>query len=268
MIVYPCAKINLGLRIVRRREDGFHDIDSLFFPIPLHDILEVVPLEGTGQMQMTCTGLEVPGADADNLLFRCYELIEEELGEAPSVFCHLHKQIPIGAGLGGGSADAVFFLKAMNELMGAPFSRERMLEMSAQLGSDCPFFVDAVPARAQDTGHHLSPVDIDMSGWWLQLINPGVHVSTVEAYKTCKPSGRNLQYSEGSVEDWLAQLTNDFEPTVFERYPEIKAVKERLLNIGASYAVMSGSGATVLGLFKYRPEIEALPGEFVWCCAL
>ena len=253
MIAFPKAKINVGLRIIDKRDDGYHNIESHFMKIPLFDILEVIPIDGS-EMELTLSGIELPGSGADNLLFKVYDLVAEKR-QLPAVKCHLHKQIPVGAGLGGGSSDAAEFAKLLNEMFELGLSMEELSELLVKVGSDCPFFLHDSPMFVTGTGDAMEPSNMNLSGMHIVLMNPGIHVSTIEAYKTCVPSGINLSKDFNGLGD---DLINDFERSVFELYPEIERWKQLLLDQGARYAAMSGSGATVYGLFDSRPELPVI----------
>lgn len=259
MILFPNAKVNLGLNIVRKRPDGYHDIETLFYPVKgLCDILEVVATDGEGNtIEFTQTGIGIDCDTENNLCVKAYRLLAQRYG-MPHVRMHLHKLIPIGAGLGGGSADAAFALRALNTFLDKPLSHENLLSMTLELGSDCPFFVHNTPAIGRGRGEQLEPISINLTGYWILLVNPGIHVSTREAYEGSNPKpwenpiGKIVNLP---VSDWPNRLVNDFEKTVFPKYPLIERVKEELYSMGAVYASMSGSGSTVFGIFKSKPAI-------------
>lgn len=259
MILFPNAKINLGLNIVRKRPDGYHDIETLFYPVKgLCDILEVVATDGErNTIEFNQTGLGIDCDTESNLCVKAYRLFAQHYG-MPHVKMHLHKLIPMGAGLGGGSADVVFTLKALNTFLKEPLGEDRLGALAIELGSDCPFFLWNTPAIGRGRGELLDLVDINLDGYWVLLVNPGIHVSTKEAYEGCRskpweiPIGKVLSMP---INAWRDVLQNDFEPTVFAKYPTIAMVKEELYRMGAIYASMSGSGSTVYGLFKNKPNI-------------
>ncbi len=260
MILYPNAKINIGLNIVARRPDGFHDIETIFLPIRgLCDILEVKPMAAqTEDFVFTQTGLKVDGPLESNLCFRAYELFRREV-VLPRVAIHLHKQIPFGAGLGGGSSDGAFTLVALNSMASTPLPPGHLKELALSLGSDCPFFVENRPCYATGRGDRLTPIDIDLKGYHLLLVNPGIHINTGRAYalSTPQPSIHKLTRSVNQgVGAWKDYIFNDFEKVVLELYPEIAGLKDMMYEMGAEYAAMSGSGSTVFGLFKSKPVYE------------
>lgn len=247
MILYPPAKINLGLNILRKRNDGYHDIDTCMVEIPFTDILEVTKADSFEFLQ---TGIKISGGGS-NLCEKAYQLLQNEFQIGP-VRIHLRKQIPVGAGLGGGSADATFTLLALNELFHLQLSTDKLKQFASELGSDCPFFVDGLPQIAQGRGEILSSVELDLSNVFLVLLNPGIHVGTKEAYEGVSVS-EDVPCVEETVQkpmnQWKEFLKNDFETSVFQRYPEIQTLKESLYQSGAIYASMSGSGSSVFGLF-------------------
>lgn len=254
MIVYPHSKINLGLHILRKREDGFHDIETLFYPLRLSDALEIIPASDD-KTEFSSSGIPIPGSAEGNLCLQAWELLQKH-HNIPPVKIHLHKVIPIGAGLGGGSSDAAFALKLINDLFEADIPEELLFEYATQLGSDCSFFLSGQPALASGRGEILKPFDLSLKGYYLVLVSPPVHVSTAGAY-----AGINPSMPETSLEDvlalpvkkWKGLLVNDFEHSVFEKHPEIKEIKNQLYESGALYACMSGSGASVFGIFAQKP---------------
>jgi 4-diphosphocytidyl-2-C-methyl-D-erythritol kinase len=248
MILFPPAKINLGLNILRKREDGYHDIDTCMVEIPFTDILEVTKSDSFEFLQ---TGIKINGAGGTNLCEKAYQLMQNEC-EIGTVRIHLRKQIPVGAGLGGGSADATYTLLALNQLFQLQLSLDKLKKLASELGSDCPFFVKGLPQIAQGRGEILSTVELDLSNIFLVLLNPGIHVGTKEAYDGVSVSEDVISIEEivqKPIEQWKELLKNDFETSVFQRHPEIEKLKEALYQSGAIYAAMSGSGSSVFGLF-------------------
>jgi 4-diphosphocytidyl-2-C-methyl-D-erythritol kinase len=248
MILYPPAKINLGLNILRKREDGYHDIDTCMVEIPFTDILEITKSDSFEFLQ---TGIKINGAGGTNLCEKAYQLLQNECEIGP-VRIHLRKQIPVGAGLGGGSADATYTLLALNQLFQLQLSLDKLKKLASELGSDCPFFVKGLPQIAQGRGEILSTVELDLSNIFLVLLNPGIHVGTKEAYDGVSVSEDVISIEEivqKPIEQWKELLKNDFETSVFQRHPEIEKLKEVLYQSGAIYAAMSGSGSSVFGLF-------------------
>ena len=254
MLVFPNAKINLGLFITEKRTDGFHNLESLFMPIPLRDILEVTP--STEETTLVCTGESNDIPTEKNIVYKAWKLLQEEYGIG-HVKIHLHKIIPSGAGMGGGSSDGTFMLKALNELFNLNLSIDRLEELSAQLGSDCPFFVQNKAALISGRGEVVNPVDFSLSGKYLVVVNPGIHISTAQAFQGIQPQPSNFDWKnlvEGHT--LTSALKNDFEPQVFNLFPEIESIKKNLIKEGAIYASMSGTGSSVYGIFNEKPEIE------------
>lgn len=256
MVVFPNAKINLGLEILRKRPDGFHDIDSVFYPVPLCDALEVVELSDARRDRWNYSGLNIPGSEAENLCAIAMNLLRERK-EIPSLDIFLHKAIPMGAGLGGGSADGSFFLKCIDELFQLGLGQDELKGMALKLGSDCPFFIDNLPARAQGRGEALTPIDVDLMGKHLMLVCPDIHVSTKEAYGIIRPDDSQESPTEivtKPVDQWRGQLRNRFEEFAFEQDPKLAEVKRDLYEEGALYASMSGSGSAIYGIFDEETD--------------
>ncbi|MCH7399053.1 4-(cytidine 5'-diphospho)-2-C-methyl-D-erythritol kinase [Belliella sp. DSM 107340] len=253
MISFPNAKINLGLHITAKRKDGYHEVETCMVPIPLYDALEMILDKKT---TFTSTGLPIPGSDKDNLILKAFKLLRKDFNELPHVSIHLHKNIPMGAGLGGGSADAAFALSLMNNLFDLLLEDWFLEDYAAQLGSDCAFFVENTPKIATGRGEVLEPVNIDLKGKHLLLINPNIHIGTQEAYAGVIPKAPKVNLSEVLADRsrWKDELINDFEASIFPKYPEIAAIKSKLYEMGAFYAAMSGSGSTVFGLFDEKVE--------------
>lgn len=274
MLLYPNCKINLGLRVVRKREDGYHDLETIFVPIyGLHDELEVKPipdpsLKGRGIVRFTQEGIAVDCKPEDNLIIRCYEQMKAKYPQIGAVSIRFKKNIPFGAGLGGGSSDAAHMAIALNELFDLGLSKVQLAQEVRSLGADCPFFIYNVPCYAEGIGDVLTPIDLDLKGTRILMIKPEECVSTREAYSGIKPTPDNVLRTatgcpigqspspvKGRVDDITCGLyVNDFEATVFPKHPVIAHIKKRLLDAGAYYASMSGSGSTVFGFFKNDPE--------------
>lgn len=250
MLLYPNPKINIGLNVLRRRSDGYHDIETLFVPYKgIKDALEVVYSE---EPSMHRYGLKYPGSDEDDLCMKAWRLMEREHG-IPPVAIHLYKNIPVGAGLGGGSSDCAFTLVALNDLFSLGLSKSCLAEYAASLGSDCPFFIYNTPMLASGRGEHLEPSDVDLSDYEIRLETPQIHVSTAEAYSGVKPQEPAVSLRDSllrPVEEWHHCIKNDFEPSVFALHPQIEQIKQRFYDEGAIYAAMSGSGSSVYGLFR------------------
>ena len=264
MIVYPNAKINLGLNVVAKRPDGYHDIETAFYPIPLQDALEVADAP-TFRFRMAGTPLDCPAGD--NLVIKVLQMVEQDF-KLPELDIFLYKHIPSGAGLGGGSSDAAFMLMLLNERFGLGLTKDEMKARLATLGADCPFFVENRPVLATGIGDVMTPIDLSLAGWTLVLVKPDIAVSTAEAYagvKPQKPATPIAEILKLPVEQWQGRLCNDFEESVFARHPEIAATRDLLLDLGATYAAMSGSGSAVFGLFKAPLEDidKAFAGMFV-----
>ncbi|MBQ8674322.1 MAG: 4-(cytidine 5'-diphospho)-2-C-methyl-D-erythritol kinase [Bacteroides sp.] len=263
MITFPNAKINLGLNITEKRPDGYHNLETIFYPIPVSDALEITPLrKGDGKCLLHQSGLEIAGDPEKNLVVRAYRMLDEELG-LPPVEIHLHKRLPSGAGLGGGSADAAFMLKALNETFALQLTDERLEEYAARLGADCAFFIKNRPTYAEGIGNIFSPITLSLQGYQLLLVKPDIFVSTREAFARITPRRPKVSLKEIvtlPIEQWRETMTNDFEESVFPQYPAIGAIKETLYQMGALYAAMSGSGSSVFGLFA--PGAVVPPADF------
>lgn len=260
MVSFPNAKINLGLNITQKRADGFHDIETIFYPIPWYDILEIIP---SNNVSFTSSGLPIPGTSSDNLCVKAYHLLANAY-KLPPVHIHLRKEIPMGAGLGGGSADAAFTLRLLNDLFELSLSKDEMASFAGQLGSDCPFFIYNTPHMATGVGDILSPHPIDLKGYHLTLVYPGTHISTAEAYGGVSPQQSTFNLSElyhhhPSV--WHNHLKNDFEEHLFKRYPTLNDISNQLTDAGAIYTAMSGSGSTIFGIFETPPLLN-FPDRF------
>lgn len=266
MLVYPNAKINIGLSVVARRADGYHDLRTVFYPLPLCDILEITLPEVEGREYVwQQTGNAIDGAADDNICLRALRALRA-VRQLPCVGLHLHKLIPTGAGLGGGSADGAFVIKHLNQMLRLGLTGDEMRHIAASIGADCPFFIDNRPAYAEGIGDQLSPIDIDLKGKQIILVKPNINVSTREAYQgiTPHPAATDLREAlRRPVDQWPGPVLNDFEPTVFRRYPAIEHIKDTLYNCGALYASMSGSGSAVYGIFDRQPDIR-FADCFVW----
>ncbi len=249
MICFPNAKINLGLTITDRRADGYHNLESVLYPIQLHDALEVVESD---ELSFTSSGLAIPGNADSNLCVKAYHLLAADFS-IPPVHIHLYKHVPIGAGLGGGSADAAFFLKLMNDKFKLSLSVEQLEAYASRLGADCPFFIKNKPAFATGIGNQLQGITLDLSSYYLVLVTPDVHISTAEAYRGVNPATpvySLLESIQKPVSVWKNFIANDFEKHLFEAYPQIRALKSSLYEAGAVYAAMTGSGSSVVGIFE------------------
>ncbi len=254
MIVFPNCKINLGLQIFSKREDCFHNIETVFYPLPFTDVLEVIEYTPNNKtVEFTATGLLVDGTTEDNLCIKAYYLLKKDFPRMPAINLHLHKAIPMGAGLGGGSADAAFMLKLLNDKFKLSISTIQLAAYALELGSDCPFFLLNKPCFANGRGEKLKEINLDLSLYKIILINPGIHINTGWAFSQITPVLHKrciLETILQPVETWKTALNNDFETPVFSAHPEIKEIKEALYKQGALYAAMSGSGSTVFGIFN------------------
>lgn len=249
MVSFPNCKINLGLNILRKRPDGYHDLESVFYPISLSDILEIT--ENQHKTELINTGLEIECPMDKNLCYKAYELLKKKF-DLPHVRIHLHKIIPFGAGLGGGSSDAAYTIKLLNELFALNLSVAKMQKYAAMTGSDCAFFINNIPAIATGRGEILKKTDLNLSHYKILLIKPNIHISTAEAYSGIKPSMPEISIEEvikKPLADWKFLLKNDFETHLFTKYSELAAIKETLYSSEAIYAAMSGSGSTVFGIY-------------------
>jgi len=268
MITFANAKINIGLQVLHRRADGYHNLETVFYPIALYDIIEVVPA-ADGKVALFVSGLAIPNPNEDNLCVKAYRALAREFDLAP-IHIYLHKHIPIGAGLGGGSADAAFLIKLLNQFFELKLSNEQMIAYAVNLGADCSFFIENKPVFATGIGDKFTDIDVDLSSYKLVLVKPPVHISTGEAYGSVRSERTSKDLIEKinlPVDEWKAHIFNDFENGIFERYPEIRGIKSLLYEKGAIYAAMSGSGSTVYGLFKERIDLAELTdkNEVHWC---
>jgi 4-diphosphocytidyl-2-C-methyl-D-erythritol kinase len=257
MIVFPNAKINIGLNIIARRPDGYHDLETVLYPVKINDVLEVVEAD---KLSFESSGLDIPGRLEDNLCIKGYHLLKKD-HDLPPVKIHLQKNIPIGAGLGGGSADAAFFIKLMNDKFGLGLSLERMEDYARVLGADCAFFIQSKPVFAFEKGDELEPINLDLSAYKIVLVMPDEHVSTAEAYRGVKPapvSESLYDLIKTPLTAWRGHIKNDFEGHIFRDHPVIRGVKAELYEYGALYASMSGSGASVFGIFENTPNLQAM----------
>ncbi len=258
MIVFPSCKINLGLRITEKRPDGFHNLQSCFYPIKWQDALEIIPAE---TFQFSSSGLPIPGELTTNLCVRAYNLLKADF-DLPPVQMHLHKIVPIGAGLGGGSADAAFTLRLLNERFALGLSSTQLENYARQLGSDCAFFIQNRPLYCVEKGDVFSGISVDLTGYYILLVYPNLAISTAEAYAGVRPRQPEISLFEqlqSPVETWRNVIQNDFEDSLFPQYPTLAQIKQQLYEAGAVYASMSGSGSTVYGIFN-APIV--IPNQF------
>jgi 4-diphosphocytidyl-2-C-methyl-D-erythritol kinase len=257
MLSFPNCKINLGLNVVSKRTDGFHNLETVFYPIQLHDALEAVHAPS---LQFTATGLQIDGDAESNLCLKAYQLLRKDFKQITPLHIHLHKVIPMGAGLGGGSSNGAFMLSLLNRKFQLQLTQEQLIHYALQLGSDCPFFIINQPSFATGRGEILEPVDVNLSAYKILIVNPGVHVSTREAFSGLTPQTPAKPIKliiQQPVASWKDELVNDFEKTIFPIHPTIENIKEQLYNMGAVYASMTGTGSTVFGIFN-KEELPAL----------
>lgn len=268
MVIFPNAKINIGLNILRKRADGYHEIETLFYPIGLKDALEYV-VNGGNNLNFFSSGRSLGIDPEQNIVVKAYRMLQEEF-TLPGLDIHLHKVIPSGAGLGGGSSDAAFFLKSLNEHLELGFPTDKLKAMAGKLGADCSFFLENKPAYATGIGELLELSELCLKGYFLLLIKPPLEINTKTAYQGVQP--RNYPYDFGDIlggrmKGWKGKIKNDFETTLFVRFPELADLKNRLEEMGASFVSMSGSGSSVYGLFDKDPVFAPdafTPGSFVW----
>ena len=281
MIIFPNCKINLGLKIIRKRNDGYHDLQTVIFPIKIYDALEVIQEPGKSSknypekpagltlkeaLQFECTGLDVRNDAATNLSVKAFHLLKKDFPQIPSIQMHLHKTIPIGAGLGGGSADGAFTLLLINQKFGLGISNEKLLDYALQIGSDCPFFIINKLCFATGRGEFLEPLALDLSCYRFIIVHPGIPIITSQIFSEITPTGTAKPIKEiikQPIETWRNELKNDFEEPVFKNYPEVKKIKNELYESGSIYASMSGSGSAVYGIFeKDHTGIPEFPNTY------
>jgi 4-diphosphocytidyl-2-C-methyl-D-erythritol kinase len=294
MLTFPNAKINIGLHITEKRPDGFHNLESCFYPVGWSDVLEILPAE---KLSFKSTGIPIPGNPETNLCLKAYHLVKQDF-DIPPVMIHLHKVVPIGAGMGGGSADCAFTIKTLNELFELHLTNEQMENYARTLGSDCAFFIQNRPQYCFGKGDEFSEIALDLSGKYIVLVNPNIHISTAEAYSGVKPvkvryltpspspAERGAIYSQNSplngrgaggevldlkeilqkpVNQWVDVVKNDFENHLLPKYPTIANIKNTLYTQGAEYACMTGSGSTVFGIFEKEIDLQEIFAEYsVW----
>ena len=269
MILYPNAKVNIGLNVLFKRSDGFHELETLMHPVGLTDIL-TINKSGNKQKKINfaTTGIHIDGNHNDNIIYKACELIGSNYN-LPSLDIHLHKTIPFGAGLGGGSADGAFTIKGINELCNLNMSINNMEKLAAELGSDCPFFIKNRPAITKGRGEIIKPYDIDLKQYRFVIVVPPMPINTKKAYSLITPNTPKLNLFEllkFDITKWRSTVVNDFEDSVFPQYPEIKNIKEELYKQGAVYASLSGSGSAVFGVFKDAPNLKQVfpKNYFIW----
>jgi 4-diphosphocytidyl-2-C-methyl-D-erythritol kinase len=274
MIIFSNCKINLGLHVISKRDDGFHNLETVFYSIPLYDCLELIPgkNDAVNRVNFHSFGLLIDGDSNQNLVVKAYHLLAKDYELKPVDF-YLLKNIPMGAGLGGGSSNAAFTLKMLNEYFKLEISNQKLKEYAAILGSDCAYFIENTPCYATGRGEIIEPIDLSLKGYFFVLINPNIHVSTAEAFSNVYKRGEQQNslkdLIKNPIENWKNLIENDFEKSVFLNYPEIKNLKEKLYDNGAIYASMSGSGSSVFGLFKENIDLKnQFEGNFYFSCTL
>lgn len=274
MIIHPVAKINLGLNVVERRPDGYHNLETVFMPLHgLRDALEVTVMDEQFPSPVDCdlkvTNIAIEGDEQKNLVVRAYHLLKEEFPTLPRVHAHLYKAIPTQAGMGGGSSDCAAMLTLLNAMFGLGLTEQQLIDRAARLGADCPIFILGRPAYAEGIGEKLQPIELHVGGLSIVVVRPDIPVPTREAFSLITPhrplkNCRDVVLTQ-PIETWRDDLVNDFEASVFALHPEIGAIKERLYQLGAVYAAMSGSGSAVFGLFRRQPSLEGeFEGMFTW----
>ena len=265
MILFPHAKINLGLNVVSRRTDGFHNIETIFYPVDLTDNLEFV-IAPDNKTKFSNSGIKIDN-NKNNLCLKAYNLLKEK-HDLPSLHIHLDKIIPVGAGLGGGSSDAASMIKGLNDFFKLGLSVNEMSQYSSVLGSDCPFFIYNKPLHAKGKGDILTDINLTLKGYYIYLVYPNILVSTKDAYSGVQPATPDLSLNDiirKPVVQWKDIIKNDFEISVFKSFPVIGEIKEKLYQKGALYASMSGSGSSVYGIFDYKPEFHDFDQNyFIW----
>ncbi len=277
MITFPIAKINLGLNVVERRTDGYHNLETVFYPVPLTDALEIQLMDKDFPSEVDCdlkvTNMEIAGDEQKNLVVRAYHLLKQDYPDLPRIHTHLWKGIPSQAGMGGGSSDCAYMIQLLNELFRLRLTEEQMISYAARLGADCAFFIKSTACYAEGIGERLEPISLELRGWYLTVVRPDIPVPTKEAFSLIHPHhpSKNCRIVVSQpVETWHDELFNDFEESVFSLHPEIGAVKQKLYEIGATYAAMSGSGSALFGLFKQCPDQlrQVFPDMFTFCTLL
>ena len=277
MITFPVAKINLGLNVVEKRPDGYHNLETVFYPVRISDALEVFQMDDGFPSDVGCdlkvTNIHIEGEEQRNLVVRAYDLLRQDHPALPRIHAHLYKAIPTQAGMGGGSSDCGFMITLLNDMFRLGLSEQQMIDYAARLGADCAFFILNKPCYAEGIGERLQPIPLDLTGWHIAIVRPDIPVSTKEAFsliRPCHPERNCRDIVMQPVETWRDALTNDFEHSVFTLHPEIGAIKQQLYEMGAAYAAMSGSGSSLYGLFREPVSLErfSAPGTFTACLPL
>jgi 4-diphosphocytidyl-2-C-methyl-D-erythritol kinase len=264
MVVFPNCKINIGLNITHRRMDGFHNIETVFYPVPWTDILEIIPSQ---QESFNFEGIKIDCELKNNLCYKAWQLLKNDF-HLPPIKLFLYKNIPSGAGLGGGSSDAAFTLKTLNKLFSLHLHDDVLMQYASKLGSDCAFFIKNQTVYATGKGDIFSEVPLNLSGYYILIVKPQIHMATSEAYRMVSPripENSLHQLIHLPLAEWKSNINNDFEGPVFKMYPELKTIKDTLYSLGAVYAAMSGSGSAIYGLFTDKIDFQKeFPGEICW----
>ena len=277
MITFPIAKINLGLNVVEKRPDGYHNLETVFYPVPLTDALEVQVMAEGFPSEYDCdlkvSNITIDGDEQRNLVVRAYQLLKQDFPTLPRIHTHLWKGIPTQAGMGGGSSDCAYMLLLLNQMFQLGLTNEQLIPYAAKLGADCAFFILSRPCYAEGIGEKLQPIDLSLSGYHIAVVRPNIPVPTKEAFSRIHPHYPTQNCREvvtQPVETWRETLVNDFEESVFALHPEIGAIKQQLYDMGATYAAMSGSGSALFGLFKEQPDSlsQAFPDMFTFSSTL
>lgn len=260
MIAFPNAKINIGLNITGRRFDGYHNLETIFYPVQICDAIEAIEVE---KLTFSASGIPIPGNVDENLCLKAYNMISADR-KLPPIAIHLHKHVPIGAGLGGGSSDAAFFIRLLNDKFEIGLSEQQQSAYAEKLGADCAFFLKNKPVFAFEKGDRFEDIDLDLSAYFIAVVTPPVHVSTGEAYRGVKPhpsQGQLKELVKLPPSEWKNHIRNDFEQSVFKNHPSIRGIKADLYDAGAEYASMSGSGSSVYGIFRQKTELPQLESQ-------
>ena len=277
MITFPIAKINLGLNVVEKRPDGYHNLQTVFYPVPIQDVLEVQVMDEAFPSSYDCdlkvTNINIDGDEQRNLVVRAYQLLKKDFPTLPRIHTHLWKGIPTQAGMGGGSSDCAYMMLLLNRQFHLGLTDEQLISYAAQLGADCAFFILSKPCYAEGIGEKLQPIEVSLSGYYIAVVRPDIPVSTKEAFSLIHPHypAQNCRETVMKpVETWRETLVNDFEESVVALHPEIGAIKEQLYDMGATYAAMTGSGSALFGLFREQPDSlsQAFPDMFTFSCSL
>jgi 4-diphosphocytidyl-2-C-methyl-D-erythritol kinase len=267
MISFPNAKINIGLNVLEKRKDGYHNIESIFYPVAWFDAIEAIETEGIGKLKLTNLGNHIEGSIDNNLCTKVYNLLKDK-HNLPSLNLWLLKCIPMGAGLGGGSADAAFFINLLNELLKLNLSLEELKSYASQIGSDCAFFIHNKPALISGKGDMITPIELDLSKYFISIIYPQIHIETKNAYTLITPHKNLFSLTQAvisPIHTWKEKIVNDFEEPIFRKHPQLAELKKCLYDEGAVYASMTGSGSALYGIFEKNPHLRRVfPSYKVW----